>query len=179
MAPPWENAVRVTLRLAIATLTTIVSLLLLAAPLVAQGQPAAPPSGRLWRVGILFQADTGRGGPYLEAILQGFRDLGYEEGRDLTIELRSAAGDLTRLAHLAHELVRLPVDVIMTPSPGINAAMAATTTIPIVMLSSTDPVERRQVQSVARPGGNVTGMTATRGAGPLTKRCSLRPASSP
>src|SRR6266849_5039206 len=79
---------------------------LLAAPLVAQAQPAAPPSGRLWRVGILFQADTGRGGTYLEAILQGFRDLGYVEGRDLTIELRSAAGDLTHLAHLAHELVR-------------------------------------------------------------------------
>ena len=54
---------------------------LLAAPLVARAQPAAPPPGRLWRVGILFQADTGRGGPYLEAIRQGFRDLGYVEGR--------------------------------------------------------------------------------------------------
>jgi putative ABC transport system substrate-binding protein len=84
--------------------------------------------------------------------------LGYVEGRNLTIELRSAAGDLTRMAHLAHELVRLPVDVIMTVSTGIDAAMAATTTIPIVMLTSADPVERRQVQSVARPGGNVTGM---------------------
>ena len=132
---------------------------LLAAPLVTLAQPAAPPSGRLWRVGILFQADTGRGGPYFEAILQGFRDLGYVEGRDLTIELRSAAGDLTRLARLAQELVRLPVDVIMTPNPGINAAMAATTIIPIVMLSSSDPVGRRQVQTIARPGGNVTGMT--------------------
>ena len=130
----------------------------LAAPLVAQAEPAAPPSGRLWRVGILFQADTGRGGPYFAAILQGFRDLGYVEGRDLTIELRSAAGDLTRLPQLAQELVRLPVDVIMTPSPGIGPAMAATTTIPIVMLSSSDPVEQGQVQSVARPRGNVTGM---------------------
>src|SRR5215471_5748314 len=101
----------------------------LAAPLVAQAQPAAPPSGRLWRVGILFQAsaDRDRGGPYLEAILQGFRDLGYVEGRNLTIEVRSAAGDLTRLPQLAQELVRLPVDVIMTPSPGIGPAMAATT----------------------------------------------------
>jgi putative ABC transport system substrate-binding protein len=126
---------------------------------VAQAQPAAPPPGRLWRVGILFQADTGRGGPYFEAILQGFRDLGYVEGRDLTIEWRSAAGNLTRLTHLAQELVRLPVDVIMTPAPGIDAAMAATTTIPIVMLSSNDPVEQKQVQSAARPGGNVTGMT--------------------
>jgi putative tryptophan/tyrosine transport system substrate-binding protein len=131
----------------------------LAAPLGPQAQPAAPPSGRLWRVGILVQADTGGGGPYVEAILQGFRDLGYAEGRDLTIELRSAAGDLTRLAPLAHELVRLPVDVIMTVDPGINAAMAVTTTIPIVMLTSNDPVGRRQVQTIARPGANVTGMT--------------------
>ena len=143
---------------------------LLAAPLVAQAQPAAPPSGRLWRVGILFQADTGRGGPYLEAILKGFRDLGYVEGRDLTIELRSAAGDLTRLAHLAQELVRLPVDVIMTPATGIDAAMAATTTIPIVMLSSLDPVELRQVQSVARPGGNVTGMAIAFDRGRVAKQ---------
>ena len=165
---------RVTLRLAIATLTTIVSLLLLGAPLVAQAQPAAPPSGRLWRVGILVQAATGeasaRGSPYLGAILQGFRDLGYVEGRDLTIELRSAAGDLTRLGPLAHELVRLPVDVIMTVSPGIDAAMAATTTIPIVMLSSIDPVERRQVQSVARPGGNVTGMAVSFDLGRVAKQ---------
>ena len=130
----------------------------LAAPLVAQAQPAAPPPGRLWRVGILFQADT-RGGPYLEAIVQGFRDLGYVEGRNLTIELRAAGGDVTRLANLAQELVRLPVDVIMTPATGISAAMAATTTIPIVMLTSSDPVGKGQVQSVARPGGNVTGMT--------------------
>src|SRR5262249_49596846 len=131
----------------------------LAAPLAAaQAQPAAPPPGRRWRVGILFQADTGRGSPYLEAILQGVRDLGYVEDRDLAIELRAAAGDLTRLAHLAQELVRLPVDVIMTPSPGIEPAMAATTTIPIVMLTSSDPVRQKQVKSIARPGGNVTGM---------------------
>jgi len=115
-----------------------------------QAQPAVPPSGRLWRVGILFQADTGRGGPYLEAILQGFRDLGYVEGRNLKIEWRSAGGDLTRLPYLAHELVRLPVDVIMTPLPGIEPAMAATTTIPIVMLSSADPVKRGLVKSVAQ-----------------------------
>src|SRR5215831_1408644 len=119
-------------------------------------QPAASPSGRFWRVGILFQAsaDRDRGGPYFEAILQGFRDLGYVEGRNLTIEVRSAAGDLTRLPQLAQELVRLPVDVIMTPSPGIRPAMAATTTIPIVMLTSSDPVRQKQVKSIARPGGN-------------------------
>jgi ABC-type uncharacterized transport system substrate-binding protein len=150
-----------------------------AAPLVAQAQPAAPPSGRLWRVGILFQASTGRGGPYFEAILQGFRDLGYVEGRDLTIELRSAAGDLTRLPQLAQELVRLPVDVIMTPSPGIGPAMAATTTIPIVMLSSSDPVELGQVQSVARPRGNVTGMAISFDSGRVAKELQLLKEASP
>jgi putative ABC transport system substrate-binding protein len=149
------------LRPTIARLIAIVGVLLLAslaAPLVAQAQPAAPPSGRLWRVGILFQQETGRG-PYLEAILQGFRELGYIEGRDLTIEIRSAAGDLTRMAPLAHELVRLPVDVIMTAgNQGVRAAIAATTTIPIVMPSSAYPVEGGWVRSVAQPGGNVTGM---------------------
>jgi putative ABC transport system substrate-binding protein len=132
-----------------------------AAPLVAQAQPAVPPPGRLWRVGILFQAGTGGGNPFLEAILQGFRDLGYVEGRNVTIELRSAAGDLARLPDLVQELVRVPVDVIMTPTPGIDLAMAATTAIPIVMLTSSDPVGQRQVQTIARPGGNVTGMTVT------------------
>src|SRR5262249_62363195 len=75
-----------------------------AAPLVAQAQPAVPPSGRLWRVGILFQADTRRG-PYLEAIIQGFRDLGYGEGQNLTIEPGGAGGDLKRLPPVAHEPV--------------------------------------------------------------------------
>jgi putative tryptophan/tyrosine transport system substrate-binding protein len=112
----------------------------LATPFVAQAQPAAPPSGRLWRVGILFQIEARRENhPYLEAILQGFRDLGYVEGQNLMIEVRAAGGDLTRLPHLAHELVQLPVDVIMTPSSGIDPAMAATATIPIVMLTSGDP----------------------------------------
>src|SRR5215471_1908851 len=134
---------------------------MLATPFVAQAQPAAPPPGRLWRVGVLFQAVPVPGNPFLEAIVQGFHDLGYVEGRHLTIEVRYAGGDLARLPHLAQELVRLPVDIIMTPSTGIDPAMAATTTIPIVMLSSSNPVEQRQVQSIARPGGNVTGMAVT------------------
>ncbi len=130
---------------------------LLAAPLVARAQPVLSPSGGPWRVGILFQTSE----HYVDAILQGFRELGYVEGRHLKIEVRSAAGDLTRLAQLAHELVQVPVDVVMTPGSGIGAAMAATAVIPIVMLSSIDPVGQRQVQSISRPGGNVTGMTIT------------------
>jgi ABC-type uncharacterized transport system substrate-binding protein len=158
-------------------LTSLVGVV--AAPLVASAQPAAPPSGRLWRVGILFQASAGRGGPYFEAILQGFRDLGYVEGRNLTIEVRSADGDLTRLPQLAQELVRLPVDVIMTPSPGIGPAMAATTTIPIIMLSSSDPVEQGQVQSVARPRGNVTGTAVSFDSGRMAKELQLLKEASP
>src|SRR5215468_2241493 len=95
----------------------------LATPFVAQAQPAAPPPGRLWRVGILFQAVPVPGNPFLEAIVQGFRDLGYVEGRDLMIEVRYAGGNLARLPHLAQELVRVPVDIIMTPSTGIDPAM--------------------------------------------------------
>ena len=94
---------------------------MLATPFVAQAQPAAPPPGRLWRVGVLFQAVPVPGNPFLEAIVQGFHDLGYVEGRHLTIEVRYAGGDLARLPHLAQELVRLPVDIIMTPAQGITS----------------------------------------------------------
>ena len=106
------------------TFLSTIGVATLATPFVAQAQPAAPPSGRLWRVGILFQADARGPNPYLEAILQGFRDLGYGEGQNLKIEVRYAGGDLTRLPLLAHELVRLPVDVIMTPAPGIERGRA-------------------------------------------------------
>jgi putative ABC transport system substrate-binding protein len=92
----------------------------------------------------------------------------------LAIELRSAAGDLARLPDLAHELVRLPVDVIMTSgTPGIRAAMAATATIPIVMMGSTLPIQRGFVQSVALPGGNVTGIAMVFDAGRMAKQLQL------
>jgi len=128
---------------------------LLAAPLAAQAQQAA----KVPRIGYLpFNLATS---PYvLEAFRQGLRDLGYVEGRNLVIEYRDAAGKPERLPALAAELVALKVDVIVaagTPQP--LAAKQATRTIPIVFAGAADPVASGLVTSLARPGGNVTGLS--------------------
>jgi len=97
----------------------------------------------------------------LEAFRLGMRDLGYVEGRDFTLETRWAMGQLDRLPELAAELVGMPVDVIVTAGSGpIRAAMRATSSIPIVMAETNDPVADGFVASLARPGGNVTGQTS-------------------
>jgi putative ABC transport system substrate-binding protein len=97
----------------------------------------------------------------LEAFRQGLRDLGYVEGRNVVIEYRDAEGNPERLPALAAELVALKVDVIMAGStPHALAAKQATRTIPIVFLSSGDPVMDGLVTSLARPGGNVTGLSS-------------------
>src|SRR3954452_19201462 len=93
-----------------------------------------------------------------DAFLQGFRDLGYVEGQNFVLVDRYADGQQERLPNLAVELVRLKVDVLVAPtSAAAKAAMDATTTIPIVMAGSGDPVGLGLVASLARPGGNVTG----------------------
>jgi len=95
-----------------------------------------------------------------EAFRQGLRELGYVEGKNIIIELRSAEGKLDRLPALAAELVRLKVDVIVTAGPiPTRAAKEATTTIPIVMTNDPDPVATGFVASLARPGGNITGLS--------------------
>ena len=95
-----------------------------------------------------------------EAFRQGLRELGYVEGKNIVIELRSAEGKLDRLPGLAAELVRLKVDVIVTGGPtATRAAKQATSTIPIVMAQDTDPVGNGFVASLARPGGNITGLS--------------------
>ena len=95
-----------------------------------------------------------------KAFLQGLRDLGYVEGRNITIEYRWAEGKRERLPDLAAELVRLKVDVIVTTAtPAIRAAQQATRTIPIVMAISADAVGNKLIASLARPGGNTTGMS--------------------
>src|SRR5215510_14286685 len=92
--------------------------------------------------------------------LQGLRDLGYVEGRNINIEYRRAAGKVESLPQLAEELVRLKVDLIVVRStPVVQAAKNATTTIPIVMVGVGDPVRSGFVGSLARPGGNITGMS--------------------
>ena len=131
---------------------------LLAAPFAVKAQS----SGKVYRIGCLFL----RAGPSSvdEAFLQGMRELGYIEGRNLSIEYRWAAGNQGRLPELALELVRLNVDVIVgAANPPIEAAKRATNTIPIVMAVVSDPVDTGLVSSLARPGGNVTGMTLMTG----------------
>jgi ABC-type uncharacterized transport system substrate-binding protein len=96
----------------------------------------------------------------IDAFRQGLRQLGYAEGKDFVIEHRYADGKLDRLNELTAELVRLKVDVIVTAGPApTRAAKAATATIPIVMTQDPDPVGNGFVSSLARPGGNITGLS--------------------
>jgi putative ABC transport system substrate-binding protein len=128
----------------------------LAAPLAVFAQQ----KGKIWRIGFLGAASASGFAGLVEAMRAGLRDLGYVEGKNIVIEFRWAEGNYERLPELAAELVRLKVDVIMTAgTPGVLAAKTATTTIPIVMAFSGDAVATGLVASLARPGGNVTGMT--------------------
>jgi putative ABC transport system substrate-binding protein len=115
--------------------------------------------GKVPRVGFLGPRNRADG-PFVGAFLQGMRELGWVEGQNIAIEYRFAEGRLDRLPDLAAELVRLKVDVILaTSTPPALAAKNATSTIPIVMGTSADPVGSGLVASLARPGGNVTGLS--------------------
>jgi len=134
--------------------------MLLAAPLAAGAQqPAKVP-----RIGYLSPLSPPADSIRIEAFRQGLRDLGYVEGQNIAIEYRYAEGRFDRLPDLAAELVRLKVEVIVAAStPGILAAKNATSTIPIVMTLSADPVPTGLVSSLARPGGNITGLSLLSG----------------
>ncbi len=119
-------------------------------PLSADAQPAA----RVFRIGTLGNENT----PTWEGLRQGLRDLGYVEGRNITAEARWSEGSPDRLPALARELVALKPDVIVASSTqAIRAAKDATTTIPVVMVLASFPDKVGLVESLARPGGNVTG----------------------
>jgi putative ABC transport system substrate-binding protein len=121
----------------------------------------AQQQGKIWRIGFLGTASASGFARRVEALREGLRDLGYVEGKNLVIEFRWADGKYERLPELAAELVRLKVDVIVTHGPvGSPAAKNATTTIPIVVTAVGDPVAFGLVASLARPGGNVTGMAS-------------------
>jgi len=122
-----------------------------ALPLSARAQQAAR---KIPRIGIIDDA------PLWDAYRQGMREHGYVEGKSIAYEYRSSEGKAERLPAAAAELVRLPVDLIATyGTPPSRAAKAATSTIPIVAIAVGDPVAAGLVQSLARPGGNVTGNT--------------------
>ena len=135
----------------------ILALVLFAYTVAAEAQPMA----RVPRIGVLSVAPmTAADGPTFNAFREAMRDLGYVEGKTVAIELRLAGG-YERLPALAADLVRVPVDVIVTDGgePPVRAVMNATKTIPIVMATIGDPVAAGLVASLARPGGNVTGFT--------------------
>jgi putative ABC transport system substrate-binding protein len=115
------------------------------------------------RIGYLIAASPSPSLARTEAFQQGLRDLGYVEGKNIVIEWRSAEGKLDRLPALAAELVRLKVDVIVSAGPApTRSAKEATKTIPIVMTQDGDPIGSGFVASLARPGGNITGLSSLR-----------------
>ena len=119
-------------------------------------QPAKIP-----RIGYVSgTGDASNQGPYVDALRQGLRDLGYTEGKNLVIDYRGAEGKLDRIPSLVNDLVQLNVDVLVVPIPSaIHAAKHATKTIPIVMVTGVDPVADGLVHTFAHPGGNITGLT--------------------
>jgi putative tryptophan/tyrosine transport system substrate-binding protein len=116
--------------------------------------------GKIPRIGFFSSISPSIFSDRVEAFRQGLRELGYVEGKTIVIEWRSAEGKADRLPALAAELVRLKVDVIVSPGPGpTRAAKQATNTIPIVMAFDDDPVGSGFAASLARPGGNITGLS--------------------
>jgi ABC-type uncharacterized transport system substrate-binding protein len=132
----------------------IAMLLGLSAPATAQ-QPA-----RIPRIGYVSgTGSSSNPGPYVEALRQGLRDLGHVDGKNIVIEYRGAEGRNDPIPSLVNELVQLKVDVLVVPVlPAIRAAKQATKTIPIVMVTQADPVATGIIDSLARPGGNITGL---------------------
>ncbi len=135
-------------------LTTI----LLATSSSVQGQQ---PAAKIPRIGFQLDAPVSAMTARTEAFRQGLRELGYIEGKNIIIEWRSSEGKIERRSELAAELVRLKVDVIVSAGPTVTRVVKeATSTIPIVMAQDTDPVASGFVASLARPGGNITGLSA-------------------
>jgi putative ABC transport system substrate-binding protein len=129
---------------------------LLVAPLAAEAQPVR----KIPRIGFLFFDSLGPSRE-LDSFRQGLRELGYAEGQNIAVEYRFERGELERLSELATELARLKMDVLIAPgTPAALAAKRATTTIPIVFAGVADAVGAGLVTNLARPGGNITGLTS-------------------
>jgi putative ABC transport system substrate-binding protein len=136
--------------------------LTLCAMLFALSFPAeAQQTTKVPRIGFQSAASPSANAARIEAFRQGLRELGYAEGKNILIEYRYAEGKFDRLNEFAAEFVRLKVDVIVTAAPSsTRAAKKATSTIPIVMAYDSDPVGNGFVGSLARPGGNITGLSS-------------------
>lgn len=146
------------------TSTSLRTLVLLSAffiwHLLLGGFAGAQPHTKVPRIGYLIGPSLADNTSRIGALRQGLRELGYEEGKNIEIEWRSADGVLDRLAGLADELVRLKVDIFVSAGPTVTrAAKRATSKIPIVMAQDSDPVSNGFIVSLARPGGNITGLS--------------------
>ena len=144
------------MKLAVARLSTILALLMLILPLAAGGQPA----GKVYRIGILGDKALDANETRLwQAFRLGLRERGWNEGVNIRIEYRWVEGNAARLPELAADLVRLKLDLIATRGSFFTEALkGATSTIPIVVVAHADPVGTGHVASLARPGGNITGL---------------------
>jgi ABC-type uncharacterized transport system substrate-binding protein len=141
----------------------VLSILLVAVQLAVAVIAEAQQPKKVSRLGYLSPVDAATDSPRAEGIRLALRELGYIEGQNIAIEYRYAEGKVDRAPELAAELVRLKVDAIVVAggTPSVQSAMNATKTIPIVMMGQgSDPVRAGLVESLARPGGNVTGLTA-------------------
>ena len=139
-------------------LAVVLTLGVLWAPLAVEAQPP----DKVYRIGVLERTSPTVNVANLESFRQGLRALGYVEGKNLVIEYRSAEGRDERFADLAAELVRLKVDLILTRgTPAALAAKHATPVIPVVITGVGDPVGQGIITSLAHPGGNITGLSAT------------------
>lgn len=135
---------------------TLALIVLAAVPAAGRAQR----TGKVYRVGFLGVLSASDYPDSLNAFLEGLRELGYEEGKNLVIEYRWADGREERLPELAAQLVRVNPNVLVTHSIGVGAAQKATSTIPIVMGVSGDPVALGLIESLAKPGGNTTGIAS-------------------
>ena len=123
--------------------------------------PAPAQQGKIARIGYLSASSPTEAAVRTEAFRRGLNELGYSEGKNMRIEFRYADGDFARLPGLAAELVQSKVDVIVTAGPSVTRPVKeATSTIPIVMTNDSDPVGSGFVASLARPGGNITGLSS-------------------
>jgi putative tryptophan/tyrosine transport system substrate-binding protein len=121
----------------------------------------AQQSGKISRIGLLISPAATEMAPFIDAFRQGLRDLGYIEGKNIVLEIRGGGAEFDRISGLVAELVSLKVDIIVAEGgPAVLAAKKATSTIPIVMRVGTDPVEAGFVDSLAHPGGNITGVAS-------------------